>query len=238
MATPGGMSGMREIQRQVITAMHAKKPAMRVRVNVATLPQTKKITVWAFRDAENKVIIDNILNFVSVPPEGIPQEEVPGVVMTVVQKMIDENLLEAIPPRMILPAPLVEQMKKEDGGSKWTAYIKMTKAERDKEYEGMYYEETNEERIARIDKAKKEAAERVAAQAARKAARKADQKAARLYLPKTEDIVAEVARKAAQRDAREAVPKKGSQSDEVPGAPQNATTKGTRAAMPSNPYFL
>ena len=101
----------------------------------------------------------------------------------------------------------------------------MTKAERDKEYEGVYYEETDIERIARIDKAKKEAATRMAAQAARKAA----QKAARVPVTKRADILQN----------------KGSQNRTVPGGPQNGKNnkpsgpaKGAQAAMPSNPYFL
>lgn len=165
------MSGMREIQRQVITAMHAKMPAMRVRVDVSTLLPSKagNITVWTFRKAENKVIVENILKVVHVPREGILQESIPAVVKQVVQKMINENLLEAIPPRMILTDDQVTAMKDNEDPVSWNEYLRMSWTEkRDK---GKATQETPEQRVQRVIKVKGDAAETRAKNAIKLAAK-------------------------------------------------------------------
>ncbi len=240
MVISSGMSGMREIQRQVITQMHALNPARRVKVDVSTLSPSKagNITVWTFRKAENEVIIENILKVVSVPPEGIPKESVPGVVMNVVQMMINEKLLEEIPPRMILTDDQVTAMKDNDYPVSWNTYLRMSWTE--KRDIGKATKETPEQRVQRVNKVKGEAEQ--------KRKDKADKKAEsdRLHAPG-------IARRA--RNAAKPLSARQSRARELQSKQDkaNASTKKYQSqtveevggmvaheesAMRSNPYFL
>lgn len=249
MAIPSGMSGMREIQRQVITQMHALNPAKRVKVDPDSLKvkEGKNITVWDFRKEENRVIVENILKVLPVPTEGIPQPSVPGVATNVVKNMMTVGLLEDIPPRMRLTDAQVRAMKDNSDPVPWDKFLMMSST--DKRDIGKATPETSQQRIQRVSKAKEEAAERKAAKAAKMAA--SDTLHAPGRVKRAEKAAKSVGSKTSQQRSRKAnkqagdVSVKKAASDramEEGGmyvAPASATpAKSARAAMPSNPYFL
>lgn len=214
---------------------------MRVRVDATKFDPDLKITVWAFRNAENKVIVENILKVVSVPSGGISQEEVPDVAMTVVQNMRNENLLEAIPPRMRLTDDQVKAMKDNDDPVSWKAFLKMSS--NDKQKLGKATQETPQQRIARVDAAKQEAEQKRKDKADKKA------KSDRIHAPG----IARRARNAAKPKSANEESKRENQSrkDKADAAVSRAQSEAVQkeggmfveeprqnSAMRSNPYFL